>query len=210
MQHIERFGQSQNVHTLRHVVEVNARIRRVIDVARDVRYSAVNASLMARRAGARTMGFSVVASELRRFSQELEDIMLALGAQLSALVKVAAALQKKEREHGLLVSAKKSMRSRAESMDCAIGKARDVLRDLRQHLRESWRRLGTHVRHALRICSTGVALSSSGKIEAVHGLDLRDALAQVAGSIGATVTAVFETLRDLSRTIIERQRGALA
>lgn len=207
MQQNEGFGQNESLQTLRHVVEVNLRIRRVIDVAQDVRYSAVNASLMARRAGARAMGFSVVASELRRFSQELEDIMLALGAQLSTLVKVAAALQKKEREHGLLVSTKESMRGRAAFIDGAIGMARGTLRDLRQQLRENWCRLGAHVRHALRICGTGVALSSSGKIEAVHGQDLRDALAQVAGAIGATVTAVFETLRDLGRTIIERQRG---
>jgi hypothetical protein len=200
---------SGNHNIMRQVIAVNVKIRGVIDVSARIRMGALNAALMARRAGARTKGFAVVSAELRSFSIGLEGSMLELNAQLARLVLNAAAIGKTERDYQIFERTRRMADGHggpqlAES--CARMAAERAR--LRAVVAGDWRQLGLRLRQVVRACGGGVALTCSAKIEAVHGQDFAPALAQVADAIEREISSITGDLKLLSELIREEQRKA--
>lgn len=193
---------------LRQVIVVNAKIRDVIEISSGIRLGAMNASLIARRAGARTKGFAVVSSELRVFSTGLEASMLELGTQLARLVMRAAAIAKKERERRCFERARAIAGANAGYLDASCGRLQAECGELRAAVAQDWYLLGRRINQLLRACGTGVALICSAKIEAVHGQDFAAALSQVAHAIEEAIGAITQALKQLAELTREQQRTA--
>lgn len=201
-------GTGANSTILRRVIEVNAEIRHVMALSSGIRLGAMNASLMARRAGARTRGFAVVSAEFRVFSGALDEAMLELGAQLALLVMNAAAIAKKERERRVFERARALAGERGGALDPVRERMLRERDRLLVSVAEDWGRLGQRIRRVVRACRTGVALTCSAKIEAVHGQDFAGALSQVAHQIENATDAVALALKQLSELTLEQQRMA--
>ncbi len=60
------------------IVRINEEIKSVVNVAFKINIMALNAIFLAKRAGTAARGFGVLSNELRVFSQDLRDCMLAL------------------------------------------------------------------------------------------------------------------------------------
>lgn len=199
-------GANSNTSILRQVIVVNAKIREVIEVSSGIRLGAINASLIARRAGVRTKGFAVVSAELRIFSIGLEASMLELGSQLARLVMRAAAIAKKERERGCFERARKMAGANAQYLEAGCAQLLVESEALRAAVAQDWRLLGRRIGQLLRACGTGVALICSAKIEAVHGQHFAPALSQVAHAIEEAIGAITEALKQLAELTLEQQR----
>jgi len=56
-------------------IAINENLKKVIEISNQINIVAMNAILIAKRAGQQSSGFRVVAMELRLFSQKIEEIM---------------------------------------------------------------------------------------------------------------------------------------
>lgn len=200
-------GLNRNADILRRVIDVNGKIREVLNEASAIRLSAMNASLMARRAGARTKGFAVVSTELRAFSHRLEGGMQELGTQIALLVRAAAEVRKKERERRCFERCRSMAAGKAGLLDDACGRMQTERLRLHETVSENWLRLGKCIRQVMKACGIGVALTCSAKIEAVHGQEFAADLAQVAHSIEDAMSSITLTMNQLSELALDQAKA---
>jgi hypothetical protein len=183
--------------SIERVVTINRRIKAVITASTEVNIVALNAGLVARRAGGRSRGFLVVAGELRAFSGHLQDSMSALMVAIFGLVGDVAQLQKQLRSHrGIATTAAFGGRA-AAAMASAQERAEAAVAKTTGGLHAAWDGLLMQSQQALRLCRTGLILAKGSKIEAAHGGDMASALQQIADHIEATVERVHHMLTDL-------------
>ena len=87
----------QEASDLSKSVAINQGLKQVVDISHQINLVAMNAILVAKRAGTQSAGFKVVAMELRLFSQKMEESMAKLSLMIFQLVRRIAALRKLEK-----------------------------------------------------------------------------------------------------------------
>ena len=87
----------QQASDLSKSVAINQGLKQVVDISHQINLVAMNAILVAKRAGTQSAGFKVVAMELRLFSQKMEESMAKLSLMIFQLVRRIAALRKLEK-----------------------------------------------------------------------------------------------------------------
>lgn len=185
--------------SLEQAVLLNEEIKQVIGYAAQVNMTALNANLMARRAGDGSRGFRVVAAELRGFSDRLERHMLALGRLIFRQVGGIAHMRKVQRFKNLFGQAGRL--SKSGYLDASL-----VILDHQTHaacqgVAEGWRHLTKTVVHATRLCRAGESLVWSARMEAARGGDMEPMLRQVAENIARVMADIGGSL--------QRQRALL-
>lgn len=188
------------VYDIRKVVRINEDIKEVIATARLVYFTALNAMLVARRAGERSAGFGVVSAQLRAFSHKLEEIMNELGKLVVALLNAIARECNYQRELRLLQVAAQAGRA-AQVMQAATCNMELKLTTLRDATAITWKKLARQISLALRLCTTGATLSRSGRIEAVYGGDMTAMLNQVSSQAEDAVSRTVTILKSLCRQV---------
>lgn len=178
------------------MIGVNETLKEIVGMSRQVEMSAVNAMLIARRAGASAVGFGVVSGELRHFSRRLEGMVHALTEQLFALVSEMAHSGIRSRRQHLLLEAAQL----AECEGClasAIGGNERRMAEQAEAIREAQGGLQAHLGRAVRLCDGGLNIARAARIEAVHGNAHTAGLRQVASEVDAVIEQVGRSFRTL-------------
>lgn len=171
------------VTELRLIADVNEAIKVAIDASARIGLLAINANLMAGRAGTRAVGFCVVAGELRRFSDSMASAMQGWSKLIYELVRETA----RSRNHARLLvrlgaTARGSEKARA-AIDAAHARC---MSELGEFTRDNSLRviaLQGMIRRADKQRITGEVISRSAMIESAYGGAMRPVLQQIATEI---------------------------
>ncbi|MCC7548294.1 MAG: hypothetical protein IT532_11070 [Burkholderiales bacterium] len=187
---------------LARVVLINEDIKQVVRSAFAINLMALNAILVARRAGTAAAGFGVVAGEMRELSTSLEGCMAGL-RRLSddLLASVTRAMRHGRVERILIRSAGLGEAARIH-LDPVLqrsgGRARAIAREIDgqcAHLLED-------VESAVRISRMADSLAHMAKIEASWSSD-RAGLATVSDELAQSLRGILPPLQALSAKLRE-------
>ncbi|HEX5364342.1 MAG TPA: hypothetical protein VFW59_08720 [Gallionella sp.] len=169
------------------IVEVNEAIKQSIAVSEGISLIAVNANLVAGRAGSRAAGFCIVAGELRRFSDNMAHTNQGWSKLIFELVRETALNRNQSRYFNLLKAAARG----SDKAQAAIAEARE--RSLNELLittaHNSARviELQGLIQRAEKQQVMGVMIARSALIESAYGGAMRPVLDQIATSIDASI-----------------------
>jgi hypothetical protein len=76
-----------------------------------------------------------------------------------------------------------------------------IVGELEGHLLARQDRLLSSLRRAQKLCSRGVAISHSAKIESAYGRDMAATLRQVSGQVEEAIMGILETIKLLARLL---------
>jgi len=188
---------------LGHVVLINEDIKQVVRSAFAINLMALNAILVARRAGAAAAGFGVVASEMRELSTSLERCMAALRTLSDELLtSVTRALRHGRMERILTRSAGQGDPAGRylEPVLRRSGERRDAIA---REIDGQCARLLHDVDAAVRISRLADSLAHMAKIEASWSSDHRIGLASVSDELAQSLRGILPLLQALSAKLQE-------
>jgi hypothetical protein len=169
------------------IAAVNEAIKQTIFASESISLIAVNANLVAGRAGSRAAGFCVVAGELRRFSDSMARTMQGWSNLIYELVRETARSRNQSRYFNLLKAAG-SLSDKAQS---AIAAARErSLNELLTATAHNSKRvieLQGLSKRAEKQRVTGEVIARSAMIESAYGGTMRPVLEQIALNIDASI-----------------------
>lgn len=188
---------SEGAGDFQHMICVNETLKEIVLMSRQVELSALNAMLIARRAGASAVGFGVVSGELRQFSRRLESAVHDLTEQLFALVAEMAGIGIRNRRRTMLATA-----ARLADCDHCLAAAIDGnerrMALQAEAIRQAQTGLDRLLDQAVKLCGGGQTIARAARIEAVHGNGHAAGLRQVAAEADAVIERVGLTFRSLA------------
>ncbi len=182
-------------------VSINHGLKQVIEISHQINLVAMNAILVAKRAGQQSSGFKVVAMELRVFSQKMEEMMARLGEMIFRLVKRIADLRKLQKNLSLLGTTMKKSPRAAEQLHASHSLKSDQFQQLQEAVEQEWQSLESEVKRSLNLCSSGAMLSHNARIEAAYGGTMLADMQQVAGRIEEIMNLTISYLKQLTTTM---------
>lgn len=181
-------------------VSINEGLKQVVDISNQINLVAMNAILVAKRAGTQSAGFKVVAMELRVFSQKLEDSMASLSRMIFQLVHRIAALRKLEKNLRTIHSAIHKMANGKNQNHLAFTHKQEAYQQLKAATDTEWDSLEKEIRRSLNLCSAGAMLSHNARIEAAYGGSMLADMQQVAGRIEEIMNQAIFQLKQLTNS----------
>jgi hypothetical protein len=186
---------------LRLAVSINESLKQVIAISSQINIVAMNAILVAKRAGQQSAGFRVVAMELRLFSQKIEEMMAFLGDLIFHLVRRIAELRKLEKRLSLLgITMSKNAESEAR-MQSSFLQRQTVYAEKYASAQADWEKLEKEIGRSFALCSAGAMLSHNGRIEAAYGGSMLADMQQVANRIESILHQTIATLKQLNTNL---------
>lgn len=183
------------------VASVNEEIKRVVDISSAVNLLALNAMLIAKRAGEDSLGFRVVSSELRVFSAELSRLMKDLEAAVFELVRQVAHRLKERRAHENLLTTARQGEAVMALIAPTAQRLEERMHRTGQVIGQGWEGLSNYLRHALRLCRAGGLLARSAKIEAVYGGGMVGELKWISQEIETVIDGIADTVKRLNALV---------
>ena len=193
------------------VVGINERIKGIAATAFQVNMMALNAILLARRAGRMALGFSVLSNELRDFIRRIEGAMgrlteltqetvrdvsqQARQAQIQRSLR-SAEVQLARHDHADPSALNQVLASRTRLAGLGTERAAALRKSMLSTLDDAWQ-LGQH----------GQVLARTARIEATYGGEFAGALTQVALDFDATIHEIIALIVAL-RAYVEKGGGA--
>jgi hypothetical protein len=187
--------------SLNRAVSINESLKQVIEISSQINIVAMNAILIAKRAGPQSAGFRIVAMELRLFSRKIEDLMGFLGGLIFQLVHRVAELRKLEKRLSLLSDTMSKNTVSEERLAHSFQQRHTVYIDKKALAQIDWEQLEKEIFRSLALCSAGSMLSHNGRIEAAYGGSMLADMQQVASRIEDIMTQVITTLKHLNTTL---------
>lgn len=185
---------------LQRIVRINEQIKSVVRPAFRINVMALNAIMLARRAGDAARGFGVLSDELRRFSGELSQQMTGLRTLTSASVATVTELIKKAR----YLAITERMQTRIDGIEqtvmkvCERQRAQVSMRaDALHQTQRELRRLV--VDDILPLMQLGTVLARSAHIEAAYGGRFATELGQVSSEFSHTIDEIEAALTALHK-----------
>jgi hypothetical protein len=175
------------------VVRITERVKQVVELSNEVKLKALNASLIAKRAGESAKGFQVVSAELRVFSQRLDNAMRELSLEAFALVGDMARIAK-ERQRLRLYRQVTNANARIAEVLTARSKQ---ITEAEHALEDGFATLFSSLNRTRGRCDTGGMLSRFARIEAVYGGEFSNALRQVATEVEDTIARICQAIKGL-------------
>ena len=111
---------------------------------------------------------------------------------------------------GAALSRQCHRRSLLEAIDCPwIDTARsakvEIVNQLEEQLLSRQERLLASLQRAQKLCSRGVAISHSAKIESAYGREMAGTLRQVSNQVEEAIMGIVDTIKLLARLLLEGQ-----
>lgn len=175
------------------IVRVSEEIKRIVGVTFRINIMALNAILLARRAGNAARGFGVLSSELRVFSIDLRQQMDQLSAQIHALVSAVSLQLGASRRTAQVVRAVDHSADPARWSPILARRAADAT-DLDERRRKVARELRLGTGEVFRLVELGSVLAKSAKIEAAYGGPFAGDLTHVSHEFSLVVEEVQASL----------------
>lgn len=186
---------------LRRTARINEEIKRVVRISTGLNLTAVNAMLVAKRAGERSRGYGVVSGELRSFSSKLEANMAETTELICGMVRDVAFLLDQHRSLRQMDRAVGVSERTAKLLGGAMGRKARAVAETRMKLHGLGNTLARQVGRSMRLCRTGSALAHSAKIEAVYGDEMAATLGQVSREVEDRMVELLETLKSLDADV---------
>ena len=180
-------------------IRFNESIKQVVLSAFHINIMALNAILLAQRAGTVAVGFGVISKELRVMSVELTGQMRELSGESYRTVRLISDQLRQQRRHRLLQKA-------AAQMPVPHPLLNDMIRQHQHHLDKADYKVG-RIRKALleqleethKLCQFGTAISRSAKIEAAYGSEYTHALADVSQQFDQQIQYILPAIEALCK-----------
>lgn len=169
------------------IAKVNEAIKQSISASENISLIAVNANLVAGRAGSRAAGFCIVAGELRRFSDSMAKTMQGWSKLIYALVSETARSRNQIRLlHKLQAAGQCSPKAQA-AIAAACERSRNELALTNAHNSVRVLELQGLIGRAEKQRVTGEVIARSAMIESAYGGAMRPVLEQIATSIDVSI-----------------------
>lgn len=188
----------QEASDLSKSVAINQGLKQVVDISHQINLVAMNAILVAKRAGTQSAGFKVVAMELRLFSQKMEESMAKLSLMIFQLVRRIAALRKLEKNLRSINATIHKNANGAHQFGQAFTFKQSAYQQLKEATDQEWQTLEKEIRRSLNLCSSGAMLSHNARIEAAYGGSMLADMQQVAGRIEDIMNQAIFHLKQLT------------
>lgn len=149
--------------------------------------------------GNAALGFGVLSNELRVFSKDLREGMMALTRQIHDLVAEVSVILQESRydrvfaEAALAAPDHAQLHTVLERREARHGERADRIASLRRGLRLA-------IDDAARLVELGGVLAKSAKIEAAYGAGFASSLGQVSGEFDGIVEEIRSSLDSLRRS----------
>lgn len=182
---------------LRQISRANERLKEVLGLSYQVGLGAVNASLLARRAGTASQGFRVAAAELGHFSRKMDEAVAVVETAIFEAVNATAGLQKMVRRQKLFQAAVKHS-TREHELAWAASSGRKLARNM-QSIEAGRMQLLVYLNRARVQSGVGRVTARLARLEAVHGGGLAVAMGDAVLAIEDAVTQIVEIIRELTR-----------
>lgn len=179
-------------------VSINESLKKVISISGQINIVAMNAILVAKRAGQQSAGFRVVAMELRLFSQKIEEMMAFLGNLIFQLVRRIAELRKMEKRLNLLAMTMSKNDASQLRLESSFRQRQSAYIDKYAIAQDDWERLEKEIGRSFSLCSAGAMLSHNGRIEAAYGGTMLADMQQVATRIEDILGQTIATIKQLN------------
>jgi hypothetical protein len=186
------------------MIDVNETLKEIVRMSRQVELSALNAMLIARRAGTSAVGFGIASGELRQFSQRLEGAVHALSGKLFDLVSDMAQIGIRRRRRDKLAAAAR-LADCDNCLQASIGGNDHWMAVQAETIRQAQSGLNLLLGQAAKLCSSGLTVARAARIEAVHGNHHAAGLRQVADEVDNVIAEVGRTLRSLQTGVAGRE-----
>jgi len=191
---------------LRHIIRVYEEIKSVVTRALKINLMAMNAIFLAKRAGQAALGFGVLSNELRRFADDLQRQMSALGDMTYGSVATVTALVKAARVQRLVDRTERELRDSGQLATLEMMRKRLSSDDLAaplDRLAAVNRRLTQLIADTSQLVEMGSVLARSAKIEAAYGAGFSVPLTQVASDFEHVITDIQQSLVGLTKRHIQ-------
>ncbi|MFA5941667.1 MAG: hypothetical protein WC809_20145 [Sinimarinibacterium sp.] len=188
---------SQELHR---IVRINEQIKSVVRPAFRISVMALNAIMLARRAGDAARGFGVLSDELRRFAGELSQQMSGLRGLTAASVTTVTALVREAR----YLAITERIGATRDAVQAKLDAVRDRQRQAVQQRIAALRQTQTGLRRLLvddilPLMQLGTVLARSAHIEAAYGGRFAPELSQVSGEFSRTILEIESALTALHK-----------
>lgn len=184
---------------------VQEEIKRIVAITWAVSMTATNASLVAKRAGTASVGFGVVARELRNFAETLGRAMQDLSVGVFGLTGAVAGRMQRSRRMGKLCAACHDDGAAKRYIADACGRSLGDLREQAEMVQALKRSLQAALARSEKQCIMGLAVARAAKIEAAYGGAHQTVLHHIAMDVDGTVDALLKVVRDLEAMMARHQ-----
>ena len=191
------------MNELKAIAEINEEIKSIVYAAENISLTATNAMLAARQAGINAVGFSVVARELRMFSEKMTAVMQGLSGLIYRQVLATASKCHRARSLVLLTQAGSYGELAQTRIAPACMRSQADVDEMEQLLLSLVRELQITMRRTEKQCATGVVIAHSAAIEAAHGGAMTPVLRQIAQGVENVVDTIAVRVRNLESRLME-------
>ncbi|MGZ8181891.1 MAG: hypothetical protein ACXWT1_08035 [Methylobacter sp.] len=191
------------MNELKAIAEINEEIKSIVYAAENISLTATNAMLVARQAGINAVGFSVVARELRMFSEKMTTAMQGLAALIYRQVVVTAGKRHRSRSVVLLTQAGSYGELAQTRIAPACARSQADVDEMERLIAGLLRELQVTMRRTAKQCATGLVIARSAGIEAAHGGAMTPVLRQIAQGVEEVVGNIAVRVRQLESRLTE-------
>ncbi|MDD5216248.1 MAG: hypothetical protein PHQ03_12045 [Methylococcales bacterium] len=191
------------MNELKIIAEINEEIKKIIDLAEDISLTATNAILIARQAGSNAVGFSVVARELRMFSDKIATAMQELSQLIYQQVSITATKRNRLRSVLKLNQASARHELAQTRLASACVRSQSEVDEMERVISNILKSLQIAMKRTVKQCASGMVIARSAGIESAHGGEMTIALRQVAQSVENVVNNIAIRIKKLGIQLTE-------
>jgi hypothetical protein len=168
------------MNELKAIVETNEEIKGIVYAAENISLTATNAILVARQAGINAVGFSVVARELRMFSEMMAIACKGLSGLIYQLVAAIAGKRYRSRNLDLLNKTGTYGGLAQTRIASACARSQADVDEMERRIEDMLHEVQVAMGRIEKQCATGLVIARSAGIEAAYGRSLAEVLRQIA------------------------------
>ncbi|MGZ5008635.1 MAG: hypothetical protein ACXWFI_13365 [Methylobacter sp.] len=191
------------MNELKAIASINEEIKSILYAAENISLTAINAMLVAKKAGINAVGFGVVAHELQIFSEKMAVAMQKLSKLICRQVIVTA--NKRHRARNLifltLAGAHGELAQTRVTSACMRGQAE--MHDMERVIAGLLRELQIMMERTARQCASGLVIARSARIESAHGGMMTPVLRQIAQDVEDAVDNIAVSVKKLEARLGE-------
>lgn len=178
-------------------LDINERIKHIDTTAVQVNIMALNAILLAKRAGAMALGFGVLSKELREFIRKIEDAMARLRSLTQETVQAVSEDARHDRiQRSLQAAARLALEqgAKATALEPVLASGQRFAEVRRERAATLQRSMRMTLQDAEQLGQFGLVLARTARIEAAYGGEFSASLMHVALEFDATIQEIMRSI----------------
>lgn len=193
------------MNELKAIAEINQEIKSIVYAAGNISLTATNAILVANQAGANAVGFSVVARELRMFSEKMTIAMHGLSGLIYQQVAATAGKRHLARNLDLLNKAGAYGGLSQTRITHACVRSQANVDEMERFIGNLMHGLQVTMKRIEKQCATGLVIARSAAIEAAYGGSMTEVLHMISLVVTEVTDNIFMRVKELET----RLKGAV-